>query len=319
MLKGFGLYIVFISALVLHPQVPLSLPLKLMDGTMEHWQCRKTWPTSSTANHMAGIPGAHLCWPGTWMGSSRGSPPPNAGVLWRHRKKILSSWDIGPVTTAPSLCGLESGTGSWCVLHRTPGREWATTPRSHSTSSVSVCVWNISPWWARSSHFLLIQIRKCWVVVKCCWLSPSPARDPQGERALQWNLRLGPVPGPLRLGSVQSPCYHHLPGPVGPAGGQHLWLTPPGFTKLPLADQSHAEDRTQQPIRECLAECQQQCGDGAEQPHAGRSVMSSSLCWARHLLCFPHRHDDGSNPFSTSLSNSHQSSCSLAWRFPCWE
>lgn len=104
-------------------------------------------------------------------------------------------------------------------------------------------------------------------------LSPSPARDPQHRRSLQWSLGPRPLPGPLCLGAVQPACHHHLCGPVRPAGGQHLRLSHPGLTKLPLADQSHAEGHAQQPIREYLTERQQQRGNGAKQPHTGRSLV----------------------------------------------
>lgn len=101
---------------------------------------------------------------------------------------------------------------------------------------------------------------------------PSSAGDPQAERPLRRDLGPRPLLGPLRLGAVQPARHHHLRGPVRAAGGQHLRSARPGLAAAPLADQPHAEGHAGEPIGEHLAERQQQRGNGAEQPHAGRSV-----------------------------------------------
>ena len=126
------------SSLVMYSQVRLSPPPKSTDGTARLWRCRRTWRTGSTANRTAGIPEPLPCWPGTWTVSSRERRRPTVGAWWWRRRRTLSLWDRGRVTIALSLCGPGSGTGSWCVSHQTPEQERATTPRSRSTSSVSL-------------------------------------------------------------------------------------------------------------------------------------------------------------------------------------
>lgn len=126
-----------ILVLLLYLQVQLSPFLKLTDGTGEVWRCRRMWHTGSTAIQMAGTPTPLPCWPGIWTASSREIHRQTVAVWSWHHKRILRWWDRGPVTTAPSLCRPESGTGNWCVSHQTPEQARATTPRSRSMSSVS--------------------------------------------------------------------------------------------------------------------------------------------------------------------------------------
>lgn len=164
------------SSLILYSQVRSSRPQKSTDGTVQLWHCRRTWHTGSTANRTAGIPEPLPCWPGTWTVRSRERRRPTVGAWWWRRTRILSSWDRGPVTIAPSLCGPGSGTGSWCASHQTPEQERATMPRSRSTSSVSLC-WMLQDckWSQVCSVDTAIK-----VLSRSSPLSPSSARDPQG-------------------------------------------------------------------------------------------------------------------------------------------
>ncbi len=104
-------------------------------------------------------------------------------------------------------------------------------------------VWVCGKYFGIVSYFSVDTVNKA--LSRTSPLSPSSARDPQGECPLQWNLRPRPLPGPLCLDTVQPSCHHHLRGPVRPAGGQHLRLPHPGLQKLPMADQSLAEGHAQ--------------------------------------------------------------------------
>lgn len=153
-------------------------------------------------------------------------------------RMVLKLPPKGRTATAPSLCRPGSGTGSWCALRPIPGQGRTTMPQSPWMSSVGP-VWIIQNN-RRGGSLLLIQR------LMCCFplflLSDSQARDPQSECPRQWNLRSWPLPGPLCTGAIQPTCQYHLHGQVWPAGGQHLWLRQAKLRKLPLADQSHAED-----------------------------------------------------------------------------